>query len=330
MRTDLDGDDWLRDPGAWGPPGHPAESGHYAPGSQAYAAGKGEAGLEPAYRLNRSVTQLTSYLECGLRYKARYVDKVHETPAVWLAGGLAFHEVARQFETGRAMDDGLMSPDEAAKQFGLMLDAQVETIAAKYPDVPTSQWRAANQGRETLQWWYDKGGEMAAQYVTHALRSGDRPLMLGNDAPALELKLSGPLGGTRVVGYLDHVAVNHAERRIKIKDYKTGSRLPTDPAQLLAYAGLLRQLPGDLLPHGYEIHGEYWAARKATVAGSRQITPAMIATTADRFADFDRAERSGLYMPAPNAMVCAGCPIKAKCPVMGSAPIDSSALAFDA
>lgn len=312
-------DDWLRSPTAVPLGGEPAADGHYAPGTPTTAGHpvpKGEAGEEPAYRLQRSVSQLTSYGECGLRYKRKYVERVAEVPAIWNIGGRAFHEVARRFETDRATDGQLMSADDAAKAFADMFDLELDKTAAE-TEVPREQWKAASSGKETVQWWFDKGPEMAAKYVEHALKSGDRPLMLGNDAPALELKLTGWVGGVATVAYLDHVAVNHSERRIKIKDYKTGSRLPVDPAQLLTYGTLLRTLPADLLPPSYEVHGEYWAARKGTVSGSKPLAPAAMLANAQRFDEFDKAERAGIYLANPTTF-CSACPVKSSCPIMSS------------
>lgn len=330
IEPDLDAPDWLRAPTVALLPDEPAAGGHYAAGlSPSEYPGKAEAGDEPAYRLRRSVTQLTSYSECGLRYRLRYVDRIPETPAWWNLGGRAFHEVAREFETARAVHDDLMSADQAAKQFGMIFDRMIEEQLAATPDAASTTWRAANKGKETGQWWFDNGPEMAAAYVSHALRSGDRPLMLGADSPALELALVADVGGVRTIGYLDHVAVNHAERTIKIKDYKTGSRLPTDPAQLLTYGTLIATLPADLLPAGYRVTGEYWAARKATVAGTRALTGPAVDANAERFAEFDRAERAGVYLPSPSSF-CGGCPVRSHCPTMASSNASTTVTDEDA
>ena len=303
------------EPGNHYGPGLPASEYPTAPGADP----KGEAGILPAYRLRRSVTQLLAFNECGLRYRGRYVDGLHETPAWWSIGGLAFHEVARTFELGRAIGDGPpMSEDAAAKLFAELLDRQIEETIAANPDAPKETWRAANDSREGQQWWFDRGGEMAAQYVKAQHASGVRPITI-DGSPVLEFKMLSELGGVPVVGYLDRLDIDHAKRRVTVVDYKTGSRMPSDPLQLQTYGDVLARELGFGLPSGYELWGSYWNARQARyVKELRLDVPEQTEVNAERFAQFDSLERAGVYVARPSDMACSSCQVRATCPIMAN------------
>lgn len=211
-----------------------------------------------------------------------------------------------------------MTPDQAAEYFRRALDAEIETTISE-TGVPLDQWRKANSQREGREYWFDRGPEMAAQYVKAALVSEDRPLVI-DGSPALELELSAPgfEAIPRITGFLDHVAVNHSQRRIKIKDYKTGSRLPKDPAQLDTYGLLLATLPAGTLPSGYELYGEYWNARKASTAGERWLDePGRGAIMLGRYAQADATVRAGLFNARPSEF-CGSCAVRAHCPIMAT------------
>lgn len=287
---------------------------------------------ELTYRDLRSWTQLETFTDCGIKYRARYVDRLPRRPAWWSVAGGVFHEIARSFETDRAIIERELGGDEAiavlaeqgwtadgaAARFGPAFDEAIERLVAE-TDVPQTDWLTANQGREGRQWWYDNGGEQVAGYVKAALASDERPVAI-DGSPLLEAKITRELGGPLVVGYLDHVAVNHAQRRIKIKDYKTGSRIPSDPGQLDTYAGLLASLRDEIGLPGYEVWGEYWQARKAVSAGARRLdTPERAAAIEQRFADFDRVERTGVYLARPSDF-CVSCEVRDACPIMSSIP----------
>lgn len=265
------------------------------------------------------MTQLLAFNECGLRYRGKYIDRLPETPAWWSLGGLAFHEVARLFELNRVTGDGPpMSADAAAKLFAEELDRQIETTMAAHPDAPKETWRAANDSREGQQWWFDKGGEMAAQYVTTQHKSGIRPLEV-DGGPILEFKVLTELGGVPVVGYADRLDVDHSKRRVTVVDYKTGSRMPSDPLQLQTYGDTLRERLGDVIPPGYEVWGSYWNARQAKyVKELRLDVPEQSAVNAERFRQFDELERAGVYVARPSDMACSSCSVRPKCPIMSA------------
>lgn len=283
-----------------------------------------------------SNTRLDTLIDCGLKYKLRYIDKIPEVPAWWNVGGNAFHATAREFEAARLIEERFMTPDQAAEFFRSAFNAEIEKILAEPGTPPSDEWRKANAQREGHEWWLDKGPEMAALYVKRALTHPDRPLVV-DGSPMLEFELRSPAAavtssdrGSAVMpalrGFIDHVAINHGEKRVKIKDYKTGSRIPSDPLQLNTYALLLvSQMPG-ILPAGYDVWGEYWNGRKGTVVKERPLlgpnvdvatTVGTIGTTAMRYQVADATVKAGLFNARPSDF-CSACSVRSHCPIMAT------------
>lgn len=272
------------------------------------------------HRRHRSVSQLGAFAECGMRYYLERVLGVREKPAAWTVGGKAFHYVIEELE--RAVLEGITrwTPGDARERFlvvfeGMVAEQEEET------GVPAAEWRVANKGKETVDWWREAGADMAYDYV----RENDpstRPwhtLVLPTGQPVIEFEFLLDLPGVSVPirGFIDHARAYPAAGGgidIMVVDYKTGARRPPHTVQLPTYARALDHL---LQPFGMRVGwGGYWMARKAeleTIDLDREHRPGELEY---QYAIMDRAERAGLYLAQPSPF-CGGCGVRAQCPVKG-------------
>lgn len=268
------------------------------------------------HRAHRSVSQLEAYGECGMRYLLQRVRGIPEVPAVWTVGGQAFHSTVEEFERAALEGITFWTPGDARVRFqmhfdGMMLEQENAT------QVGREEWRVANKGKETVEWWREAGADMAYDYVAHnppAEREW-QTLVMPDGRPVIEYEFSLPLPGVAVPvkGYIDH-ARRYRNGDIVVVDYKTGSRAPTSTFQLLTYA---EALSAELAPFGLRVTwGGYWLARRAELATVDLEERHRPGGLAYQYGTMDRAERAGLYLAQPSPF-CGGCGVKAQCPVKG-------------
>lgn len=267
------------------------------------------------------------------------VDKaVPDLPAWWNVGGTAFHAGVELYERARVLAGDDPKPigwddDETARRFRELFDGETRKLLAE-SDVPMPRWRAASSGKEGQAWWQDKGPEMLVQYVRKQAGRPERLVVLG-DVLGLEIDFVAMLGGVETRMIVDQILWNPARQQLVVRDLKSGSRLPADPLQLQAYAIGLQRTFGPQLPSGIaQWVGRYWDARKAVEASERVLDrPEQIAATDQRMAEFDRAERAGMYLVHPSNF-CVSCSARSHCPVMAgistSRKDQTSSLRFDA
>ena len=267
--------------------------------------------------VHRSVSQVTSYHECGMRYRLERLEQAYETPAWWYIGGDTFHETVRWWETEHA-NGRTHNADDTARKFELVWADQLAKTILENPNVRPSEFRAARAGTEDRDWWKDHGPTMAADYVTGQHGRETEILRLDGDTLALELGFVVDIGGIEIKGFIDQVLVYPSTGHVLVRDHKTGSSMPEDPLQRQVYALGLRHAFGIDRP----MWGAYWRARRTskTPAGETKLIrlddPAMESLVSWRIAEMDRAERAGFYPVRPSSL-CGSCGVRGSCPIMG-------------
>lgn len=260
-----------------------------------------------------------------------------DLPAWWNVGGNAFHRGVELYERARVLAGDDPEPvgwddESASRRWRELFDAETTRLLAE-SDVPMPQWRAASSGKEGQSWWYDKGPEMLVQYVRAARKRPERLVVLG-DVIGVEIDFVADLGGIPTRMIVDQLLWNPARQQLVVRDLKSGSRLPSDPMQLQAYAIGLQQRFGAVLPSGVaQWVGRYWDARKGIDAAERVLDrPEQVAAAGERMRQFDAAERAGIYLARPSAF-CVSCSARSACPIMAGISTSrqqSSSLRFDA
>lgn len=275
--------------------------------------------------LHRSVSQESSYSDCGLRYKLERVDGRKEAPAFWNAGGRAFHAAIEFYERHRAEGDfDLITPEKIGAVFIAQYGTELAESHGIEPDEST--WRAAKKGTEGRDWWLVNGHKMCVDYVNkqderpyEVLQVDpwwpdrtDPPVFAHLDpaiVPALERRFELDVDGVPVVGFMDQAFI-YGNGDVLVQDLKTGARVPGDTFQLGVYAHALERC------FGIEcVWGSYWMARKAV-----QTPPVRLMElhpwdqVVYRFHTMDRAEKAGIYLPRVSSF-CNSCGMRPVCPM---------------
>lgn len=282
-------------------------------------------------RPHRSVSQITSYGDCPMRFRIQRRDGVTEIPAWWNVGGTAFHECIREWETVAAgilpiSAKDLPSPDAQAERFRHHF-AQETARAILESGVPLHEWRAGGRtsvaypNKEDRSWWLDKGPEMVAQYVLAQQGREYEILRLDETTLALEVGFTWNLdpGLPPLKGFVDQVLYFPRTEQVIVRDLKSGSNMPVDPLQLQVYRLAVESCFGISARSWW---GDYWNARKGVPTRGYDLSDRARAETAVRYRlnAMDTAERLDLYPPHPGNN-CSACGVRKYCPAMSDDPV---------
>lgn len=228
----------------------------------------------------RSYSQLTEWMKCGESFRLTRRVGVKEQPSVWLPGGTAFHNATERYDTGDSTPINKIWVDEFARAIA----DQVEAAPAEYRDPST--WRIAGKGKETLDWWGEKGAEWCAAYVRWR-ESSDLQLV----EHGVEAELMPELSGVLVKMYPDRIFVDKYGQAL-IVDLKTGSSEQPSSLQLGVYRVGVAKLTG--LDAEW---GAFYSARKGKLDPPVKIDHWTEERIGQLFHVFDQQERAGQYLP---------------------------------
>lgn len=257
-------------------------------------------------RKTRSYSQLTTYMECPKAFHYKYRERIPETPAIWSAGGTAFHTCAEWFLTGRLGD----TPAEVQWAWTQAFAEAVAEITERDPaaaKLPLDKWRKANRGTEGLEWWSKFGPRMVQDFIDWRHTKGSQLVVLtDSERSYIEARLNVTMGDVPVLAIPDLVVIDEYGQA-DIIDYKSGKRAPTSSLQPGVYKVAL------LLATGIEAQwGMYYLARKAQLV-PHDLSQWTVEVITDMFTDFDTRERAGRY-PAKPGDACKFCTYKTICP----------------
>ncbi len=199
---------------------------------------------EPSAPKYTSYSQLTTYAECGEKYRLTRMNKHVEMPAWWNAGGSAVHDATETIDKWW-WDSG--EPDWLANnvndemitdQFIIAFDKEVEKMGEHKDEA------RASRGQKH-EWWMEHGPGMVRHYYDWLLAIGWK-LWSGATDPdnppveyMIDTKLDPSTEDSRVLCYIDRIFETPSGSLV-VADLKTGARKPSSPLQLGVYrAGLL-------------------------------------------------------------------------------------------
>lgn len=267
--------------------------------------------------VHRSYSQITTYLDCGKKYELSRLIRVPETPAWYLIGGSAVHEVAEHLSL-------LIASGDPAKDTYLIdelwrLSWNKFEDAAAEGGVPQDKWRAAGRktkdkpNGEDRDWWLTAGLDMCHKYWDWLAGLYEQGTQIYSDesGPWVERGATVRIGGVPVKMFLDLVLVLPGGE-LMVVDTKTGTKTPND-TQLRLYAMGMEKAkqPRPSL-------GAYFMARKGELS-----PPSVLPLTFDTVLDsmFEQADlgiRGGIFIPNPNAY-CDSCSVNRFCAAYGGA-----------
>ena len=253
-----------------------------------------------------SFSALTTFQDCGERYRLTRVVKVPETSGWARVGGSAFHTASENLDKA---DFGV--PTDGPIDFDAAFDLEIQKSEERYG--PRAEWKASGRAskawpeKEGERWWRENGPLMLQRYRTWQRNA---PLDIWIDPhgnPAIEIKVSFTLGTTPVEGYIDRVyQTRDTKPRLILVDLKTG-REPKGIDQLGIYRlGLRATL-------GVDVNlGSYYMAKEALSTPPADLTVFDNGRLEYEFSQAFRLIKAGEFIPN-RGMLCDHCGVRRYC-----------------
>lgn len=250
-----------------------------------------------------SYSQLTTYAQCGEKYRLTRIVGLTDGYAWWNFAGTAVHTATEWYDLGST--PGLTFDPEQA--FNTALDDELEKAGYTRASADEDETIRASRG-QTQEWWRREGPGMVAAWVKWREETGWR-IWEGAQELGVEYKLDVQLDPddpeSRVLAYLDRIFVD-GDGQLVIVDLKSGARRPDSSLQLGVYrAALLAQdgVHADL--------GGYWMARKSEceIVGLSDYDPGHVRRYV---ANLRRAIAADVFMPNRSSF-CKSCGVAAHC-----------------
>ncbi|MFC4114120.1 RecB family exonuclease [Nonomuraea zeae] len=260
--------------------------------------------------MHRSASQAEGFPRCPKAYELKRIRGVDELPAAWSIQGSAFHKAAEAYE--RSMRT--MTVYQAQEVF----DATWHELLAKAKEQQPNLGMWLRGGRKSTESdiveRYAAGLGQVSDYIDFTHHEPWVPWELPDGRPATEVGFRTEIGGVLMVGYIDLILEDPWTGEVRVRDLKTGSKVPYTPLQLVIYGRAVEQVFGVRVRRG-----DYYMARDAAPTEPIDL---------DRFGDelleewlvgmdvMERAGReAGAYPPSPSADTCWTCAVKHRCPV---------------
>ena len=263
-----------------------------------------------------SFSQLQTYLDCGVKFKLSYIDKVPREPQGALIGGSLIHRIIELsereewwFDDANFMSEyvdpegNVDAPGVAIRAFLKGFDSDI----AEAGGVDAIRWGGRGQG-EDYAWWRKQGEFMLRRYqqTRMTMFNSGWETIPGGTEQRVEAHLPGV--STPVVGYLDKFMMHEAGEPV-IVDWKTGRIGNADPRQFATYSRLKQEITGILVTRGIAV---FLRAADA----ERRVGAVTFAGLVDRmpqsYADLVRGIEAGIFAPRPSDF-CKSCAVRASC-----------------
>jgi PD-(D/E)XK nuclease superfamily len=256
-------------------------------------------------RAHVSYSSLTSYLDCGERFRLERIKNVSGEPGYWLAGGSAVHTASEWVDHSLL---GGADSHEALAQGTHHFDVEFAKQLSGHEAWKTSGRKTKEYPNgEDESWWRVNGHNMVQSYLDWRLTSGFQLLQMPDGTPAIEVATDFNLpGDVKVKAYIDRVFV-HPDGTMHIIDIKTGKSTPPSALQLGLYATAL-EIQFGMRPQ----FGGYWMARSGTVPENNVLDRYTKEMLGRWMRDFRKAVESEIFIPHVTNM-CVGCSVNVQC-----------------
>lgn len=259
-------------------------------------------------RPHLSYSSLTSWLDCGERFRLERVLDAPQSPAWWFIAGGVIHEATEALDLGIETDptEAYLSRFHKAVEATLDEGWELEQIRAggrpskEYPD------------KENFNFWLAEGPGMVANWVKwRDLKMSQGWTFLDlNGSPAIEIKVDIQFPDVRVIGYADRIMVDQWGQAIVV-DLKSGSREPDSSLQLGVYGIGIQQ--------NYDIHvplGAYYMARKGTITEPVSLMKYTHELVGSWFGMAKAAIEGEVFLPRVSSF-CNSCAVAKFCSIKG-------------
>lgn len=251
-----------------------------------------------------SWSQLSTYAQCGFKYKANYRDHVPQEPQGPFLGGRAIHDAIEWGEPqGYWQEDGTVEwvIADARRRF--------EAMVADEGGPDNIRWggRKDRDGRpgEDYRWWMFNLGLMAKAWAGTRRLDVINGLEFVEESTEFEVNVTLP-SGTLLKVRIDAAMFETADG-IVVRDYKAGRIGGAEVKQLGIYGWALREGPG------WDVaFGEFAYLRRL---GEVQRYPIdhLIEHVPAWFEKYASGVERGVFPVEPNQF-CSSCPVRSYCP----------------
>lgn len=265
----------------------------------------------PPPPIRRSVSQLTSFAQCGESYRLQKVAKAPQRPAAWFAMGRAAHKAIEDYEN----EERRHTQAELVDVFNVAYDAEIAADFAKWPDWDSWMTGGRKGGEQDMEDRKVLGAYQVQQYIAYALEHAADWRVV-----ASEVEFVIQLGNVDVLGYIDQIR-QHLDGQIEVADLKGGSTIPGSAFQLGVYGLAAEEYMGVAPTKASFIKLARMKSgntkERPTTELSHDLTPWTRELITQMFSDFDKAERQGLYLPNPQDGCERTCGVAQYCSVPG-------------
>lgn len=249
-----------------------------------------------------------TFLRCARSWFLKYLAQAPQTPALWLAGGSAVHEVTETYDlmsvAGGLEDHPLKLPDI----WDFTFNNQLEQLREKEEN--ENKWRRSKS--EDIETWRRMGLQFVQSYIDWRERSPWEIWTTPDGEPAIELDVSGKLPGcpVEIKAFLDRVFWDPVFKKHHILDIKTSKKPPTNAAQFGTYRALVEVKYGIAVDSGVPFMNRRSALGKPFDLA--EYTPEHVGGVfGDAWQQVQEYTRTGLW-PA-NTGDCFICDVQASC-----------------
>ncbi|MEU5878195.1 PD-(D/E)XK nuclease family protein [Spirillospora sp. NPDC047279] len=192
-------------------------------------------------RRRYSPSRLKTYSACGYAHYLAKIERVPERQAVWFVQGTSVHEGIEAYErSSRTLPLGA-----AEEVFVAAWDRELAAAREAQPD--DEMWMVGGRKKlaADIQTRFEIGRQQVADYIErHTTQDDLQPAELAPAEPAVEVGFELDFGDFSVLGYIDCIMESRSTGALMPLDWKTGSKMPTDPYQLATYGIAITELTG--------------------------------------------------------------------------------------
>lgn len=251
-----------------------------------------------------SWSRVSTYLQCGEKYRLSYIADAERRPQGPFIGGIAVHEAIEAAERGGHCEDR----EWVSNRFQTEFTATMRRIA---PDPSLIRWGGRktkdHPNGEDEAWWRAVGPMMMRRYVLTREEDRESGISLVPSTIEARLRTETP-AGRAWQGVFDAFAFADSDGAMVIRDWKTGVYTP-DAMQLASYALLAKKVWGWTVERG-----EYIMLRRQDAAKRRiqlDLRP-YIDLIFPLFEQVERGISAGAFPITPSNM-CVSCSVVSSC-----------------
>ncbi|WP_424216379.1 PD-(D/E)XK nuclease family protein (plasmid) [Streptomyces sp. BI20] len=251
---------------------------------------------------HRSVSQLTSWLSCGEAYRLQRIEKAPQLQAAWFAQGLAIHAAVEAYELSGRRLTLAEALDVAREQWA----AETAKMYAADPNLDNWLRGGKKSTEDDLTQRFQKVYEHVEGYIRWCETNRDHEWLyvFPDGKPGVEVPFEIIVNGVPVKGAIDLII--ETSNGIKLRDVKTGTKIPPSPIQLAVYRWAVKELTGQL-PYeaDYFMTKDFRPSKPVNVS---HYTREMVETW---FRNFETGVQNEVYVPNPGQ--CFPCTVKNAC-----------------